>query len=188
MSCRTALLALSLVLALSGCDEAHTPVAPPPPTPAPVRRPAPIAAAPAPTPLLERTDVPWAPTRYAPALGLLARGGLKVDVDPATGRETLFEVDLQLGDIALRRARTGGADGSGLFGRGWRSELDARLGPEAVALTTQAQLESLHAAVDAVTRQGIVLEHAYQVGGWELVFGAPHEGQALPALYHALMH
>lgn len=133
MSCRLALLSLLLVLTLSGCDEETKPVAPPAPSSPPARERAPVVPL-APTPVAERTDVPWAPTRYAPALGLLARDGLKVDVDPATGRETLFEVDLELGELALRRARTAGHDGVGLFGRGWRSELDARVERDGEAL------------------------------------------------------
>lgn len=172
-SCRHALLSLALVLALAGCDEETRPLAPPPPGPPPARRRDPVVT-PAPTPLLERADVPWAPTRYAPALGLLARDGLKVDVDPATGRETLYEVDLELGELALRRARTAGHDGVGLVGRGWRSELDARVERAGEALLVdRLQGRSLFLPVQAgvwasaLGEEEVARQRAD--GGWELV-------------------
>ncbi|MBX3466133.1 MAG: RHS repeat-associated core domain-containing protein [Planctomycetes bacterium] len=68
-----------------------------------------------------------APTCYAPALGLAADDGLRVDVDPTTGLVTLFETDLDLGGVALRRARTSGDATPGAFGAGWRAEHEARV-------------------------------------------------------------
>jgi hypothetical protein len=64
----------------------------------------------------------------APALGLVLPGGTEVDVDPRRGDLTLRETDASLPfGLGLRRARWAACKTPGLFGRGWRSEADARI-------------------------------------------------------------
>lgn len=76
---------------------------------------------------------PPAPLHEAPPLGLDdlgdERGGqTSVSVDPLTGLATVWERDVEVvGLPALRRARTLGDASRGLFGCGWRSEVDASL-------------------------------------------------------------
>jgi RHS repeat-associated protein len=122
---------LSLVLA--GCWNG-SPGAPTAPTPPKVGQ----ASAPPPPPAsrvapareedevaLALRQTPLAPSFHALALGLEVDGTTKVDVS-LEGEATLFEVDLADGPIALRRARAlGPSDAPGLFGRGWRSEVES---------------------------------------------------------------
>ncbi|MBL4846256.1 MAG: RHS repeat-associated core domain-containing protein, partial [Planctomycetes bacterium] len=49
--------------------------------------------------------------------------------EPDTGLSTLACRDVQRGGFAIRRARTQGETRPGLFGAGWRSDLDARVFP-----------------------------------------------------------
>lgn len=76
---------------------------------------------------------PPAPLHEAPPLGLDdlgdERGGqTSVSVDPLTGLATVWERDVDVAGLpALRRARTLGDASRGLFGRGWRGEVDATL-------------------------------------------------------------
>ncbi|MCO5165368.1 MAG: DUF6531 domain-containing protein [Planctomycetes bacterium] len=94
--------------------------------PAPAATPAEGAAA-APLPPCPPRDA-LAPAHAAPALGVTLDAATALDVDPLTGRATLRETDAALPrGLGLRRARAMGADAPGLFGRGWRSEADARL-------------------------------------------------------------
>jgi hypothetical protein len=58
--------------------------------------------------------------------------------------------------------------------------------PEAVNISTQAQLTSLQAAVSFATRQGVQYGQMIRVSGWELIFQAPRQAGQLPALVHAL--
>lgn len=146
-----ALLVVGVTWFVPGRNEALpiVPGGPPPrataPTrPAPPRTPAPPPlSAPAADPVEARIEevlanAPVAPGFYAPALGLELDAAGKVDVS-LDGALTLFEVDLADGPIPLRRAHSGGKE-PGLFGRGWRSELDSRVVPlESGALVTRIQ-------------------------------------------------
>ncbi len=99
-----------------------------------------LLAEPAQEPAL-RGEAPWAPAAYAPALGLAGPDGLRIAVDPLTGEATCFEVDAAFGSAAIRRARTGAGGEAGLFGLGWRAEIEARLeveGPGACVVTRPA--------------------------------------------------
>ena len=58
--------------------------------------------------------------------------------------------------------------------------------PEAVRMMGQARLTSLQAAVDDVMGADVEYGKMYNVGGWELQFGAPREAGQLPVLFHAL--
>ena len=62
-----------------------------------------------------------------PAMAVTPTYGLTVDVDPCTGRATVWEVDASVGSVAIRRARTSGYAPKGPFGRGWRAEFEARV-------------------------------------------------------------
>ncbi|WP_225978848.1 hypothetical protein, partial [Gandjariella thermophila] len=55
-----------------------------------------------------------------------------------------------------------------------------------VDMATQVQLESLQAAVGEAARDGLAYNKLMNVGGWELMFGAPRAEGQLPALFHAL--
>ena len=66
--------------------------------------------------------------RFLPAFGHDLEGlATSVFVEPETGRASLYVRDVQRYEFALRRARTQGALKPGLFGAGWRSDLDARV-------------------------------------------------------------
>lgn len=69
-----------------------------------------------------------APAHVLPPLGLDVEGGSRVDVDPWTGAAALLETDasLPLG-LGIRRARSSLCEADGLFGRGWRSEVESTL-------------------------------------------------------------
>ena len=58
--------------------------------------------------------------------------------------------------------------------------------PEAVRTASQAQLESLSAAVNTASENGIVYRQMMRVDGWELIFAPPRSAGQFPALYHAL--
>lgn len=58
--------------------------------------------------------------------------------------------------------------------------------PEAVNISTQAQLSSLQAAASAAARQGIQYGQMMNVAGWELIFAPPRQAGQLPAIIHAL--
>jgi hypothetical protein len=59
--------------------------------------------------------------------------------------------------------------------------------PEQIGLATQAELTSLHTAVESVIANGgINYTRTVIVGGWELSFRPPRLGAKLPALVHAL--
>lgn len=96
----------------------------------------------------------------APALGLEAAPGTQVEVDPLSGVATVYEADasLPLG-LGLRRARWGDADAPGLFGRGWRSELDATLHRAAGDGRVLRRLD------------GVVVYGRLQVGVWRSLSG-----------------
>ena len=56
---------------------------------------------------------------------------------------------------------------------------------ELIRMGSQAQLTSLHAAVESAFESGVPYKQAIVVDGWELVFGAPKQVGQLPVLYHA---
>lgn len=70
-------------------------------------------------------------TRFLPAFGHDLEGlATSLFVEPESGRASLYVRDVQRYEFAIRRARTQGAARPGLFGAGWRSDLDARVEPE----------------------------------------------------------
>lgn len=61
-----------------------------------------------------------------------------------------------------------------------------QLTPDLVRVTQQAQLNSLEAAVNAATKNGVKFDEIITVGGWELKFGRPRNPGDLPTLFHSL--
>ncbi|MCO5171062.1 MAG: hypothetical protein M9894_32460 [Planctomycetes bacterium] len=154
---------------------------PAPATPAPAAPAAPAAAAtraaaavPAAPPGGDAARAP-APACYAPALGLAADDGVRADVDPTTGRLTLFETDLDLGGVALRRARTSGDAAAGAFGAGWRAEHEARVREVAGDLVVERlqgvrTFEPVDGLVDVHVSASGEVEHLRRLpGGFELL-------------------
>lgn len=75
-------------------------------------------------------DAPDVPFLKAPALGATLTEGPRLEVDPATGLASLFDVDLVArddGSLELRRVHGAARTASGHFGRGCRTDLDARV-------------------------------------------------------------
>jgi len=75
-------------------------------------------------------DAPHVPSLKEPALGATLTEGPRLEVDPATGLSTLFDVDLPPRDdgaLELRRVHGAVRTASGHFGRGCRTDLDARV-------------------------------------------------------------
>lgn len=65
------------------------------------------------------------------------------------------------------------------------SMMNRGVSKDLVNMASQAQLQSLQAAVSSVTSQGIEYGKLIKVGGWELKFAAPRQAGQLPALIHA---
>lgn len=75
-------------------------------------------------------DAPHVPLLKAPALGATLTEGPRLEVDPDTGLASLFDIDLPArddGSLALRRVHGAARTASGHFGRGCRTDLDARV-------------------------------------------------------------
>ncbi|MGE0710390.1 MAG: RHS repeat-associated core domain-containing protein [Planctomycetota bacterium] len=81
------------------------------------------------TQLVARPTEVLAPTYVLPSF-CFRTAELGAWVDPDSGEVTLFEQD-RAGALALRRARTSGRARAGLFGAGWRSDLESRVVPYA---------------------------------------------------------
>lgn len=98
-------------------------------------------------------------TRFLPAFGHVLEGlATRVLVEPETGRASLYACDVQRYEFAIRRARTQGATRPGLFGAGWRSDLDARVEASGEGyLVTRLRGERRFVPTDAVP-QGYVSE------------------------------
>jgi RHS repeat-associated protein len=64
--------------------------------------------------------------------------------------------------------------------------LNRGVSPSVVNMSTQAQMRSLQAAVNAATANGVQYGKLLNIGGWELKFGAPQQAGQLPVLIHAL--
>src|SRR4051794_23627951 len=85
---------------------------------------------PGPTPTERGTArAPAAPSHYFLSAGLAPLRGPRCDVNVETGRLTVFERDLTLEEdgFALVRARASDDMRVGLFGAGWRTDLEARV-------------------------------------------------------------
>jgi RHS repeat-associated protein len=128
-----------------------------------------------PTPRASDDDLLGIPTpaRYAPALGLAGDDGVRADVDPTTGLLTIFETDVDLSGVALRRARTSGDLAPGAFGRGWRAEHEARVRVTDDGLVVH-RLQGLSAFVALegdvyVTAAGEVEHLRWSAAGFELL-------------------